>query len=185
MKQLRQDEKLKPLIEEHGEIELERSEKPFERLVVSIINQQLSTESALSIKNKVFDNFEITPEALIEANEDNLSDCGLSGQKIEYIKSAAEQFIEDNLSADSFAEMTDEEAIEELTDIHGVGVWTAKMFLINVLAREDVFPVEDLGIRRAMENLYQLESRQEMRAKAEGWAPYRSYASLYLWKSRD
>lgn len=185
MKELEQDEKLKPLIEEYGEAELEHSDEPFQRLVVSIINQQLSTESAASIKEKVFDNFKITPEILIQADEAELSDCGLSGQKIDYIKSAAEQFIEDDLSSNSFSEMTDEEVIEELTDIHGIGVWTAKMFLINVLGREDVFPVEDLGIRRAMENLYEIDSRQEMRAKADEWKPYRSYASLYLWKSRD
>jgi DNA-3-methyladenine glycosylase II len=185
MKELEQDEKLKSLIETHGDVELELSDEPFQRLVVSIINQQLSTESAASIKEKVFDKFEITPESLIKAEEADLSECGLSGQKIEYIKSASEQFIEDDLSSDSFSEMTDEEVVSELTDIHGVGVWTAKMFLINVLGREDVFPVEDLGIRRAMENLYEIDSRQEMRTKAEEWKPYRSYASLYLWKSRD
>lgn len=185
MKELEQDSKLKPIIEEHGELELEHSEDPFRRLVISIINQQLSTESAASIKQKVFDNFEITPESLIDADERELSECGLSGQKIEYISSAAEQFLEDNLSSDSFADMTDKEVVEELTDIHGVGVWTAKMFLITVLAREDVFPVEDLGIRRAMEEVYGIEERSAMKEKAQDWKPYRSYASLYLWKSKD
>ena len=81
--------------------------------------------------------------------------------------------------------MSDEEVIDELTDIHGVGDWTAKMYMIFVLAREDVFPVEDLGIRKALENLYGLESRSEMREKAEEWKPYRSLASRYLWKSVD
>lgn len=185
MKELSQDKKLKPLIEEHADLTLERSDEPFQRLIVSIINQQLSTESAASIKEKVFDSFDITPENLIEAEEDKLSECGLSSQKIEYIKSASEQFIEDDLSSSSFSEMNDEEVIEELTEIHGVGVWTAKMFLITVLAREDVFPVEDLGIRRAMEELYGIEDRSAMKEKAESWKPYRSYASLYLWKSRD
>lgn len=185
MKELEQDSKLKPLIEKHGKIQLESSEKPFERLIVSIINQQLSTQSAASIKQKVFDNFEITPEKLINASEERLSDCGVSSQKINYIKSASERFMEDNLTRSKFSDMTDEEVIDELTEIHGIGVWTAKMFLINVLARKNVFPVEDLGIRRAMENLYQLDSRQEMTTKAEEWTPYKSYASLYLWKSRD
>jgi DNA-3-methyladenine glycosylase II len=81
--------------------------------------------------------------------------------------------------------MSEEEVIEELTSIHGIGDWTAKMFLIFVLGREDVFPVEDLGIRRSMEELYDLESREEMREKAEQWRPKRSLASLYLWDYRD
>lgn len=81
--------------------------------------------------------------------------------------------------------MSDEEVIEELTDIHGVGEWTANMFLIFVLGREDVFPVGDLGIRKAMEELYGEMSRSEMREKAEDWRPYRSLASLYLWRVVD
>ena len=187
MKKLKQDKKLRPLIEEHGEIELEASENSFESLVTSIINQQLSTQSAEAIRERFFDSFEITPEALLEADEEDLSDLGLSRQKIEYIRSAAQHFIEDDLSPENlgFSNMSDEEVIEELTDIHGVGDWTAKMYMISVLAREDVFPVEDLGIRKAMKNLYGLESRSEMEEKAEDWRPYRSLASRYLWKSLD
>lgn len=185
MKPLKDDEKLRPVIEEHGELKLEASENPFQRLVTSIINQQLSTQSAEAIRERFFDRFEITPEALLAADEENLADVGLSRQKIEYIKSASRHFQEDNLSPEKFDEMSDEEVVDELTGIHGVGVWTAKMFLINVLAREDVFPVEDLGIRKAMENLYDLESRGDMREKADEWRPYRSIASRYLWKSID
>ncbi|QKQ98230.1 DNA-3-methyladenine glycosylase 2 family protein [Candidatus Nanohaloarchaea archaeon] len=185
MEPLKEDEKLRALIEEHGELELEASNKPFERMVVSIVNQQLSTQSAEAIRERLFENFEITPEALLDANEENLSDVGLSRQKIDYIRSAAKHFQEDNLSPEKFSKMPDEEVIEELTDIHGVGEWTAKMFMIFVLAREDVFPVEDLGIRKAMEKLYGLDSRSEMREKAEEWKPYRSIASLYLWRSVD
>jgi DNA-3-methyladenine glycosylase II len=183
--QLRQDPELGDLIQEHGELELERSREPFRRLVVSIINQQLSTQSAEAIKQRFFDRFEITPGAVLQADEAEMADCGLSGQKIEYLKSTAEQFIEDDLDAETFSEMSDEEVVEELTEIHGVGEWTAKMFLIFVLGREDVFPVEDLGIRRAMEELYGLESRKEMRDKAEDWKPQRSLASLYLWRYQD
>ena len=185
MKQLKQDDKLGPLIEEHGELEIEASENPFERLVTSIVNQQLSTQSAEAIMGRLFDSFEITPEALLDADEEKLNDVGLSRQKIDYIRSAASHFIEDDLSTEKFSEMSDEEVIDELTDIHGVGDWTAKMYMIFVLGREDVFPVEDLGIRNAMEELYGLESRSEMRGKAEDWRPYRSLASRYLWKSVD
>ncbi|MFQ3308244.1 MAG: DNA-3-methyladenine glycosylase II [Candidatus Nanohaloarchaea archaeon] len=185
MKQLKEDEKLNPLIEEYGELALEKSDNPFQSLVASIINQQLSTASAESIRSKFFERFEITPASLLKAGEEDLAECGLSSQKIDYIQAISETFLEDGLNEQTFAEMSDNEVVDELTGIHGVGVWTAKMFLINVLGREDVFPVEDLGIRRAMENLYSLESRGDMRDKAEEWKPYRSYASLYLWRSRD
>ena len=185
MKELRQDEKLRPLIEEHGELKIEASNNPFERMVTSIVNQQLSTQSAEAIRGRLFDSFEITPEGLLEASEEDLADVGLSRQKIEYIQSAASHFIEDDLSIEKFEEMSDEEVIDELTDIHGVGDWTAKMYMIFVLGREDIFPVEDLGIRKAMEDLYGLESRSDMREKAEEWRPYRSMASRYLWKSVD
>ncbi|MFB6114904.1 MAG: DNA-3-methyladenine glycosylase [Candidatus Nanohalobium sp.] len=177
------DEEMERLYEEHGEKQLERSEDPFEDLLVSIINQQLSTQSAEAIRERFFENFERTPEKILEADEDELSDVGLSSQKVDYMKSAAERFIEDDLSAEGFSNMSDEEVIEELTEIHGIGEWTAKMFLITVLGREDVFPVEDLGIRKAMENIYGLESRDEMREKASEWKPKRSLASLYLWES--
>lgn len=185
MKPLRDDPELSLLIEEHGELELEESDEPFRRLVTSIINQQLSTDSAAAIKKRLFENFQVDPESILEADEDELNDIGLSRQKIDYIKSAAERFVEDDLSSEKFEEMTDEEVIEELTDIHGVGEWTAKMFLIFVLGREDVFPVGDLGIRKAMEQLYGEMSRSEMREKAENWRPYRSLASLYLWRLVD
>lgn len=179
------DEEMERLYEEQGEKQLERSDDPFESLLVSIINQQLSTQSAEAIKNRFFEKFERTPEKILEADEDEMSDVGLSSQKIDYMKSAAERFIEDDLSTEKLSEMSDGEVIDELTEIHGIGEWTAKMFLITVLGREDVFPVEDLGIRKAMENIYGLESREEMKEKASEWRPYRSLASLYLWESLD
>lgn len=185
MKELREDETLRPLIEEYGELELEASDKPFERIVVSIVNQQLSTQSAEAIRERLFDSFEITPDTLLETEEARLSNLGLSSQKVDYIKSAARHFKEDHLSTEKFSSMSNEEVIDELTDIHGVGVWTAKMFLIFVLAREDIFPVEDLAIRKAMKNLYGIEEKSLMKEKSEDWKPFRSKASLYLWKSLE
>lgn len=170
------------LIEKHGELGVEKAENPFQRLVVSIINQQLSTASAKAIKERVFERFEVTPKSMLAADKEELKETGLSRQKIEYIRSAAEQFIEDNLGPEKFEEMSNEEVIDEMTDIHGVGVWTAKMFMIFVLGREDVFATEDLGIREGMKQLYDVETREEMREKAEEWRPYRSLACLYIWE---
>ena len=182
---LRDDPDLGPYVEAHGALELEPAEDPFRRLVVSVINQQLSTQSAAAIRDRLFERFTIDPETMLAADEAALREVGLSGQKIDYVRSIAERFEADRLSMAAFEAMDDDAVIEELTSIHGIGVWTAKMFLIFVLAREDVFPVEDLGIRRGMEELFGEMSRADMRAKAEDWRPYRSYASLYIWRAYD
>lgn len=183
MQPLRNDPELQLLIEQYGELTLEPADNPYKRLVHSIISQQLSTTSATAIRTRLFDQFEIAPETMLAADGQKLQDIGLSRQKIDYIKSAAEQFLEDDLTQERFHEMSNAEAIDELTAIHGIGVWTAKMFLMFVLAREDVFPVEDLGIRNGMQQLYGDLSRSGMVEKAEEWRPYRSIASLYLWKA--
>lgn len=179
------DPTLEALIERFGPLELSPAEDPFRRLVVSIVNQQLSTASAEAIRARLFDRFEIAPAPLRDADEDALRDLGLSRQKIAYVKSAAETFLEDDLDRASFAGMTDEEAIGELTEIHGVGVWTAKMFLMFALARPDVFPVEDLGIRNGIVDLYGEMTRDEMVTRAERWRPHRSTACLYLWRAYE
>ncbi len=185
MDELKTDPVLAELIERHGRLELEPAEDPFRRLIVSIVNQQLSTASARAIRERLFARFEIAPEPLLAADEDALRELGLSRQKVAYIRSAAATFLEDGLSPTAFAEMTNAEAIAELTKIHGVGVWTAKMFLMFVLARPDVFPVEDLGIRNGMRQLYGDWSREEMAEHAERWRPHRSLACLYIWRAYE
>ncbi|WP_411963778.1 DNA-3-methyladenine glycosylase family protein [Haloferax sp. YSMS24] len=187
-KALRTDPHLGTVVEDHGPVTLDAAADPFERLVVSIVNQQLSTTAAATIRDRLFDRVEVTPAGILAADEDVLRDCGLSGQKVGYVRNVAEAF-QDGLSAESLRAMDDGDVIDALTEIRGVGVWTAKMFLIFVLAREDVFPVEDLGIRRGMERVLNVEadslSRGEMVDHAETWTPYRSYASLYLWRAVD
>ncbi|SEL61431.1 DNA-3-methyladenine glycosylase family protein [Haloferax larsenii] len=187
-RELRADTHLGDVVETHGLLSLDPAADPFERLVVSIVNQQLSTTAAATIRDRLFDRVEVTPAGLLVADESVLRDCGLSGQKVGYVRNVAEAF-QDGLSADSLRTMDDDEVIDALTEIRGVGVWTARMFLIFVLAREDVFPVEDLGIRRGMEHVFDVEAdalpRTEMVERAESWAPYRSYASLYLWRVVD
>ncbi|WP_435335639.1 DNA-3-methyladenine glycosylase family protein [Haloarchaeobius sp. TZWWS8] len=181
---LRDDPHLGPLVAEHGELSVEPHPDPFERLVVSIVNQQLSTESAAAIRERLFDRFEVTPVGLLGADEDELREVGLSGQKIRYVRNVAERF-EDGLSVERLHELDDDAVVDELTQITGIGDWTAKMFLMFCLGREDVFPVEDLGIRRGTEQLFGDCSRAEMVDIAERWRPYRSYASRYLWRAVD
>lgn len=185
MNQLRTDPVLCELIEEHGELELTPAEDPFERLVVSIVNQQLSTASASAIRERFFDRFVIAPEPLLGADESDLKAVGLSRQKIEYIQNVAKTFQEEDLMKESFSDMSDQEVIDELTTIHGIGVWTAKMFLMFSLGREDVFPVEDLGIRNGIQELYGDLSKAEMTELAEQWRPKRSIAALYIWRAYE
>lgn len=186
MEPLRDDPTLAPIIEEHGELTIEPHPDPFRRLVVSIINQQLSTASAAAIRERVFDRFEVTPAAMLAADEAALRETGLSASKVEYVRNVAEAFEAQPLTPDYFDGVPDEEVVAELTEIRGVGVWTAKMYLLFCLAREDVFPVEDLGIRRGMQLLYGEDlTRPEMVETAEAWRPYRSYASRYLWRAYE
>lgn len=185
MDHLTDDPVLDPLIEEYGRLELEPAPDPFRRLITSIVGQQLSTEAAATIRQRLVDTVEITPDAILAAAESDLREAGLSKQKTTYVKNVARTFDEQDFTRDSFDGMSDEIVIEELTSIHGVGVWTAKLFLMFGLAREDVFPVEDLGIRRGMEYLYGDLTRDEMISKADPWKPYRSYASLYIWRAID
>jgi len=180
------DPALAPYVEEFGPLDLEPVEDTFERLVVSLLRQQVSIDAAAAIQQRLFDAFEITPEAMLAADETALRDVGLSEAKTEYVKHVAQAYQEYGYDRSYFLEMDDEAVMAELTEIRGVGPWTAKMFLLFALGRPDVFPVEDLGVRRGMEIVCDREmTRGEMRDRATEWAPYRSYASLYLWRAYE
>jgi DNA-3-methyladenine glycosylase II len=170
-------------IERFGRLELEAADDPFQRLISAIVGQQLSVHAARSIRERLEDLVEFKPTPLLAASEDALREAGLSKQKVAYVRSAAETFQRQQFSAATFREMSDEEVVNALTEIHGVGVWTAKMFLLFSLARPDIFPVEDLAIRRGMTELYGIEDQAKMVAHAERWQPHRSLASLYIWKA--
>ncbi|MFB6135273.1 MAG: DNA-3-methyladenine glycosylase [Halobacteriaceae archaeon] len=183
---IREDPHLGPLVEEHGPVTVDSHDDPFARLVTSVVNQQLSTRSAAAIRDRLFERFDVTPAGVAAADPDALRETGLSGQKVEYLKHAADAFQERELSPTALADHSDEEAVDLLTEIRGVGEWTAHMYLIFVCGREDVFPVGDLGVRKGMCELFDAElSRAEMVERASAWRPYRSYAALYLWRAYD
>ncbi|SFS08578.1 DNA-3-methyladenine glycosylase II [Halomicrobium zhouii] len=187
---LREDPVMAELLEEHDPY-AEADWTEFERLCVSIINQQLSTASAAAVKERVFDllDEDVTPEAVLEADEDALGEAGLSGMKIEYMRNAAEAFQENDLTRAGLADHTPDEVIDELTEIKGVGEWTARMYMMFVLEHEDVLPLGDLAIRRGIEQLYgdgeEELTREEMREIAEAWRPYRSVAARYIWAAYE
>jgi len=184
--QLRTDPALGTVVEEHGVLTLEPAEDTFRRLLVSLLRQQVSVEAAAAIRERLFDAIDVTPAGVLAADGTLLRDCGLSAAKAEYAKAIARAYEERGYDREFFAGMDDDAVVAELTDIRGVGPWTAKMFLLFCLARPDVFPVEDLGIRRGMELVCGRElTRAEMRERATEWTPYRSYASLYLWRAYE
>ncbi|WP_257298653.1 DNA-3-methyladenine glycosylase [Haloarchaeobius sp. FL176] len=126
---LRTDPEMGPVVEEHGPVELEPAEDLFERLVRSIVSQQVSTSAATAIRERLYDAVEIEPAAVLAADEATLRNAGLSGQKVGYVRNVAEAFEEHGYTREYFDGMSDEEVVAELTDIKGVGVWTAKMQL--------------------------------------------------------
>ena len=183
---LRDDPDIGPLVEEHGELSIEPADDLFERFVTSILRQQVSMAAAAATRERLFAAVEVTPAAILAADDETLRDAGLSRQKARYVNNVAAAFDEHDYSHDFFAGMPDDAVVEELTAITGVGDWTARMQLMFSLGREDVFPVGDLGIRKGMQALVDPEmTRAEMREHAERWAPYRSYASLYLWRAEE
>lgn len=186
MATLRQDPALEPYVEQYGPLYLEPADDIFQRLVVSVIRQQVSMDAAAAIRERLFAEFDVSPETLRDADPESLAAVGLSEAKVGYVKAVAETFLEQRYSRKYFAGMDDRAVLDELTAIRGIGPWTGKMFLMFGLGREDVFPVEDLGVRRGMEIAYDAEmTRQEMTEEAVRWQPYRSYAALYLWRAYE
>jgi DNA-3-methyladenine glycosylase II len=184
---LREDPVMAELLERHDPY-TERDVEPFERLCVSIINQQLSTESAAAVRERAFEVLgEVTPERVLAAEETALRAAGLSASKVEYLRNAARAFREADLTPSGLAGHSDDEVVDRLTEIRGVGPWTAEMYLIFVLERPDVLPLGDLAVRRGIERLYGdgEMTRAEMREVAESWRPYRSHGTRYVWAAYE
>lgn len=158
-------------------------------LVRAIVGQQLSVHAARAIYGRLSARFEDrapTPQEIIEDDPLELRGVGLSHAKVEFLRSLAEHVLDGQLELERFGELGDDEVIEELVAVKGLGVWTAHMFLMFHLERADVLPVGDLGIRRAMERAYGLDglpAPATMEAIAEPWRPQRTLACRYLWRS--
>ncbi len=190
------DDVMARLVDSYGELDLEarrrgRPADPYGALLRSIVGQQLSTHAARAVYTRLIDLFggeAPSPEALLEADPETVRAAGLSRAKVAYLRSLAEHVISGELELDRLGELSEERIAEELMAVKGLGRWTADMFLLFHLGRPDILPVGDLGVRRAVQRLYGLEglpSAQELEALGERWRPYRSAASLYLWRSLD
>ncbi|WP_090378093.1 DNA-3-methyladenine glycosylase family protein [Natronobacterium texcoconense] len=182
---LREDPVMAELVDRHDPY-VEPDWNEYERLCISIINQQLSTASATAVRERVFDllDGEVTPERILAADDAALRDAGLSRSKIEYLRNAARAFQESDYSRAGLADYSNDEVVDHLTEIKGIGEWTARMYLLFVLERPDVLPLGDLAVRRGIEQLYadgEELTRAEMREIGDRWRPYRSVATRYIW----
>jgi DNA-3-methyladenine glycosylase II len=167
----------------------ERPADAYGALLRAIVGQQLSTKAARTIYGRILDLFggsTPSPEQLIEAEEAELRGAGLSGRKVEYVRDLASHVIEGELELERLDQLPDEEVIEEIVAVRGLGVWTAEMFLLFHLERPDVLSGGDLGIRKAVQieyGLKEMPTPTRVLEIGEPWRPHRSLASLYLWES--
>lgn len=195
-KALRRLKRIEPafakLIKHFGPPDLTRSRDAFSTLVCSVTAQQVSTAAARSIQGKLRERCprkRLTPPALQALSPEELRACGLSGQKVKYVHGIAEAFAAGVLSNRKLRAMSDEEVVEATTALAGIGRWTAEMLLIFCLERPDVWPIDDLGIRKGVQWLKGLpempRDRKLLEAIGEPWRPHRTYAAWYLWRSLE
>jgi DNA-3-methyladenine glycosylase II len=192
----RRDPVMRRIIRATGPAHLVTRGDPFQTLARSIVGQQISVKAAQA----VWDRFaaaarDVTPDRIVRMRAPTLRACGLSVRKVEYVKDLAARFRSGEVDPSRWAAMDDEAVIDELVRVRGIGRWTAEMLLIFNLTRPDVFPVDDLGLLRAIalhcvenadgEPLPPKLRRQQALEIGERWRPWRSVATWYLWRSLD
>ena len=180
------------LMKRFDPILLKKKRNYFIHLCNSIVGQQLSVQSASAIRKRFlsyYNNYP-TPELITDTDLQTLRSLGLSNAKSIYVKDLAYQVIKKKISLNNIGSKTEDEIISELTKVKGIGTWTVHMFLIFVLARKNILPTGDLGIKRAIMlnyNLKNLPTSEDILklSKKRNWNPYNTYACMYLWKSID
>ncbi|HZZ76850.1 MAG TPA: DNA-3-methyladenine glycosylase 2 family protein [Puia sp.] len=190
---LAKDRKFAKLIDGKETFTLSKRRDVYLYLCFSILSQQLSTKVADVIRKRFLKLYpsKPSPAQILATPHETLRSVGLSGAKANYIHNVAKFSLEFGMDQKKLAGMNDEEVIEYLTRIKGVGRWTVEMLLMFTLGREDIFAVDDLGIQQAMIALYKLDKsdkkklRVDMLRISSKWSPYRSYACLHLWKHKD
>ena len=184
----KRDSRLAEVIDQIGPCRLERGAQGLTALVSSVIEQQLSNNSAQAIQSRLdtlFDNDVITPERLARIGEEELRKTGLSLAKARCLRSLAEHVLSDKINFLKLEAIDDEAVISTLTQVKGIGRWTAEMYLMSSLRRLDVFPIDDLAIRTAIFRVYGLPETgfiAQARQTAEQWRPYRTIACWYLYR---
>jgi DNA-3-methyladenine glycosylase II len=181
---------LRTIIERVGPCRMEFGEPVFHSLAEAIVYQQLNGKAAVTIFNRftALAGEPVTPEGILKLTPENMRTVGLSKQKSSYLFDMAERASRGELDFARLPDLTDEEVIKHLTQVKGVGVWTAHMFLMFTLKRPNIFPTGDFGVQMAIKKHYgkrKLPKPLQMEKIAKAWEPYRSIACWYLWRSLD
>ncbi|HYD58322.1 MAG TPA: DNA-3-methyladenine glycosylase [Burkholderiales bacterium] len=185
----RDDPVMRAILKAHPKVFMQQRGEPFFTLARAIVGQQISVKAAQSVWNR----FElcvgaVTPENVLRQKRTALRACGFSDRKVEYVADLAQHFADGRIHVHRWPQMDDEAIIEELTEVRGIGRWTAEMFLMFNLLRPDVFPLDDLGLQKGIRVAYfkgRKVSVRTMKRLGETWRPWRSVATWYLWRSLD
>jgi len=185
----RRDPVLAAIMRRHPRVHLVPRGAPFHTLARAIVGQQISVAAAQSVWNRFAVLVSVvSPEEVLKAKAKDLRACGLSERKCEYISDLARRFADGHVHEHRWPQMDDEEIIEDLTQVRGIGRWTAEMFLMFNLLRPDIFPLGDLGLQKGLRVAYhggRKVSLKTMRSRGETLRPWRSVATWYLWRSLD
>ncbi len=185
------DAKLRPVLDARGVLKFKPQGEPFESLVESILSQQLAGSAASAIIRKVralFPDGELEAERVHRVGSRRLRSAGVSPQKLSYLKDLAARVVQGRLDLEALRAMSDDDIIDVLDEVKGIGPWTVHMFLIFTLGRPDVLPVDDYGIWTSVQRVYgfsELPKKADIERLAENWHPYSTVASLYLWHAKD
>lgn len=186
---LKREPKMATLIKKFPAPAFERGRDPFQSLCRAIVGQQLSVKAAATIHGRFTKLYKkVTPQALKKTSIAKFRSVGVSNQKAGYLLDLSKKFLDGTVDPKHFHDMTDEAIRAHLVEVKGIGRWTADMFLMFTLHRPDVLPTGDLGIQKAMQQLFKLKSlptSEKMETLAEPWRPYRTIACRYLWNSLD
>ena len=186
---IKKDKKLGRIIRNYPKDFLFSKSDPFYTLARSIVGQQISVIAAQAVWNRYEKKIKkVTPKNTLNMHFMTLKACGLSRQKISYLKSLSINLIEKKINPDKWDSYSDDQIIEELIKIKGIGRWTAEMFLIFNLCRPDVFPADDLGLIKGICNCYNINypiTKEHAIKLSNKWKPYRSVATWYFWRSLD
>lgn len=191
IKHLRKDKILGTILDKYTISSPKLSSNLFQDLLEAIVGQQLSGKAASTIFGRFLNLFPKEqipkPEEILKLSEESLRSCGLSHQKASYLKSLSEEIKSGQLVLEELHILPDEAVVTALTKVKGIGPWTAEMFLIFSLGRLDTFSLGDLGLRTAVGRLYGVDRNDKIKIEeiSKKWSPYRSLASLYLWKSLE
>ena len=186
---IKNDKKLGLIIKNYPKDFLYTKSDPFYTLSRSIVGQQISVKAAQAVWERLeFKIKKIKPNDIFKAHYMTLKSCGLSRQKVSYLKSLSQAFLQRDIKTKNWPNLNDEEIIKQLIKIKGIGRWTAEMYLIFNLCRPDIFPVDDIGLIKGICKCYNLNypiSKEHAISLSENWKPWRSVATWYFWRSLD